>query len=180
MKKIFLILFFIPILSFSQFDKTIKLKVAMMQNFVKKDSLGETAFWQTKGKVTFNIVNYTPEQNPVFKNLFVNQYQELLPIYKKMVVSEDERDTALFIKTLIRQEDDFRHLLKPEQLKAYSGKFLDFEKNNLQSYESYSSLFFSDNLLKEYKFKFGYISDIALQKNILPNKTYKKKRLVKK
>ena len=180
MKNIFLLLLVLPLLTFAQFDKTIKLKVAMMQNCVHKDTLGETIFWQTKGKVTFNIVNYTPEQNPVFKKLFITQYQELLPIYKKMIVSENERDTALFIKTLIRQEDDYRNLLKPEQLKAYSDKFLDFEKNNLQAYDSYSSLFFSDNLLKEYKFKFGYISDIAVQKNILPNKTYKKRRLIKK
>ncbi len=180
MKNIFFLLLVLPLLTFAQFDKTIKLKVAMMQNCVHKDTLGETIFWQTKGKVTFNIVNYTPEQNPVFKKLFITQYQELLPIYKKMIVSENERDTALFIKTLIRQEDDYRNLLKPEQLKAYSDKFLDFEKNNLQAYDSYSSLFFSDNLLKEYMFKFGYISDIAVQKNILPNKTYKKRRLIKK
>ncbi len=142
MKNIFLLLLVLPLLTFSQFDKTIKLKVAMMQNCVHKDTLGETIFWQTKGKVTFNIVKYTPEQNPVFKELFIKQYQELLSIYKLMVVSENENDTALFIKTLIRQEDDYRNLLKPEQLKAYSEKILDFEKNNLQSYESYSSLFF--------------------------------------
>ncbi len=160
MKKILLILCLIPFLGIAQIDKSIKLKVAMMQNCVHKDTLGETIFWQTKGKVTFNIVKYTVEQNPVFKELFIKQYQELLPIYKKMVVSEDERDTALFIKTLIRQEDDFRNLLKPEQLKTYSEKLLDFEKNNLQSHESYSSLFFSDNLLNEFKFRFGYNSQI--------------------
>jgi hypothetical protein len=184
MKKIFFLLLIIPILGFSQFDKTIKLKVAMMQNCFKKDSVGETTFWQTKGKVTFNIVKYTPEQNPVFKELFIKQYQELLPIYKKMVVSEDERDTALFIKTLIRQEDDFRNLLKPEQLKAYSEKLLDFEKNNLQSYESYSSLFFSDNLLNEFKFRFGYNSEIEKSKTVLgikkSKKSNKKTRNVKK
>ncbi len=182
-KKVLFILILIPFLGFSQIDKTIKLKVAIMQNFVKKDSLGETAFWQTKGKVTFNIVNYTPEQNPVFKVLFIRQYQELLPIYKKMVISEDERDTALFIKTLIRQEDDFRNLLKPEHLVSYSKKLLDFEKNNLQSYDSYTSLFFSDNLLNEYKFKFGYNAEIDIAKAVFIPKNKKKinnkKRFVK-
>ena len=88
-------------------------------DFVKKDSLGETAFWQTKGKITFSIVNYTQEQNPIFKQLFIEQYQELLAIYKKMIVSEDERDTALYVKTLIRQEDDYRKLLTSDQLKLY-------------------------------------------------------------
>ena len=176
MKKIFFLLLIIPVLGFSQFDKTIKLKVAMMQNCVHKDTLGQTTFWQTKGKVTFNIVKYTPEQNPVFKELFIKQYQELLPIYKKMVVSEDERDTALFIKTLIRQEDDYRKLLTAEQLKAYSEKLSDFEKNNLLAHESYSSLFFSDNLLNEFKFKFGYNSEIEKSKTFFATKKSKKSK----
>ena len=127
----------------------------MMQNCYHKDSLGEQTFWQTKGKITFNIVNYTTLQNPIFKELFIKQYQELLPIYKVMIVSENEKDTALFIKTLIRQEEDFRALLTPIQLKSYSEKLLDFEKNNPQANESYSALFFSDNLLKEFKYRFS-------------------------
>ena len=155
MKKIFFLLIF-PFLVHSQIDATIRAKVAMMQNFVKKDTLGETMFWQTKGKITFNIVKYTSEQNPVFKHLFIKQYQELLPIYKRMIVSEDEQDTALFVKILIRQEDDYRKLLSSEQLKLYSNKFLDLEKKNPESYISYNSLFFSDKLLNEYKLKFSY------------------------
>ena len=86
MKKILLFLLF-PLLSFAQVDKTIKLKVLVMQNFVAKGEEGETMFWQTKGKLTFGIVNYTDEQNPVFKDLFINQYRELVTIYKKMIVS---------------------------------------------------------------------------------------------
>ncbi len=156
MRKILFLLLFVPFLAAAQFDKTIKLKVAMMQNFVQKDSLGEVTFWQTKGKITYNIVNYTNQQNSIFKDLFIKQYQELLPIYKKMIVSEDTRDTDLFIKTLIRQEDDYRSLLTTEQLKAYSNKLSDFEKNDLKNHESYSSLFFSDNLLAEYKYKFEF------------------------
>ena len=124
-----------------------------MQNFVAKGEEGETLFWQTKGKLTFGIVNYTDEQNPVFKELFINQYKELVTIYKKMIVSEDEKDTALYVKTLIRQEDDYRNLLTKEQLTLYSNKLADFEKNNPQAHDSYSSLFFSDNLLKEFKSK---------------------------
>lgn len=155
MKKL---LFFIllPVFAFSQIDATIKTKVAMMQNFVKKDSLGETVFWQTKGKITFAIVKYTEEQNPVFKDLFIKQYQELYPIYKKMVVSEDTKDTDLFVKTLIRQEDDYRNLLTKEQLKMYLDKFEDFKKNNPEAYKSFNSLFFSTDLLNEYKYKFNY------------------------
>ena len=156
MRKIFFILFCIPFLSFAQIDKTIKLKVAVMQNFVHKDSLGETAFWQTKGKITFGIVNYTAEQNPIFKQLFINQYQELLKIYKVMVVSENEKDTALYVKILIRQEDDYRNLLTKQQLKAYSNKLSELKSKNLELYDSYCSLFFPDELLAEYKLKFSY------------------------
>jgi hypothetical protein len=152
MKKYILFLLF-PLLSFAQIDKTIRLKVLVMQNFVAKGEEGETMFWQTKGKITFGIVNYTDEQNPVFKELFINQYRELLPIYKKMNVSEDERDTALYVKILIRQEEDYRNLLTKDQLKLYLDKLADFEKNNQEAHDSYSSLFFSENLLKEYKSK---------------------------
>ena len=140
-------------LIFAQVDKTIRMKVLVMQNFVAKGEEGETMFWQTKGKLTFGIVNYTDEQNPVFKDLFINQYKELVTIYKKMIVSEDERDTTLYVKTLIRQEEDYRNLLTKDQLKLYLDKLADFEKNNQQANDSYASLFFSENLLKEYKSK---------------------------
>lgn len=157
MKKIILLLLF-PLVSLAQtdatIDKTIKVKVAIMQNFVTKGAEGETMFWQTKGKITYAIVNYTEEQNPKFKALFIAQYQELLAIYKKMIVSEDEKDTALYVKTLIRQEEDYRNLLTPVQLKLYLDKLADFEKNNPEANNSYSSLFFSENLLKEYKSRF--------------------------
>ncbi len=152
MKKIIMCLLF-PILIFAQVDKTIRMKVLVMQNFVAKGEEGETMFWQTKGKLTFGIVNYTDEQNPVFKDLFINQYKELVTIYKKMIVSEDERDTTLYVKTLIRQEEDYRNLLTKDQLKLYLDKLADFEKNNQQANDSYASLFFSENLLKEYKSK---------------------------
>lgn len=154
MKKLFFLFLLLPLLGQAQFEKTIKLKVAVMQNFVAKGEEGETMFWQTKGKITYGIVNYTDEQNPKFKELFINQYKELLVIYKRMNVSEDEKDTALYIKTLIRQEEDYRNLLTKEQLKKYLDKLADFEKNNPQANDSYSSLFFSENLLNEYKKRF--------------------------
>lgn len=147
----YLFLLLIPLLSWGQLEKSIKYKVAMMQNFVKKGPDGEAAFWQAKGKVTFAIVNYTEEQNPLFKNLFIKQYQELLPIYQRMVVSEDVKDTDLFIKTLIRQEEDYRALLTPEQLQKYLNKLQYFEENDPQANDSYSSLFFSEKLLNQYK-----------------------------
>jgi ribosome-binding ATPase YchF (GTP1/OBG family) len=153
MKKI-LFLFLIPLMTFAQFEKSIKLKVAVMQNFIQKGEEGETAFWQTKGKITYAIVNYTEEQNPIFKALFIKQYQELVPIYKKMNVSEDERDTALFIQTLIRHEQEYRNLLTKVQLELYLKKLADFEKNNPTANDSYSSLFFSEQLLKEYIARF--------------------------
>lgn len=154
MKKLLFLFLVMPLLANAQFEKSIKLKVAVMQNFVTKGEEGETMFWQTKGKITYAIVNYTDEQNPKFKELFINQYRELLVIYKKMNVSEDEKDTALYIKTLIRQEEDYRNLLTKEQLKKYLDKLADFEKNNPQANDSYSALFFSENLLNEYKRRF--------------------------
>ncbi|MFY7740186.1 MAG: hypothetical protein ACOVQC_06690 [Flavobacterium sp.] len=152
--KYLLFLLLIPMLTFGQIERAIKLKVAVMQNFVAKGAEGETMFWQTKGRITFGIVNYTEEQNPIFKDLFISQYKELLVIYNKMNVSEDERDTALYIKTLIRQEQDYRNLLTKEQLKLYLDKLADFELNNPQAHDSYSSLFFSEKLLKEFISKF--------------------------
>lgn len=155
MKKIILLLLLIPVLAVSQEDdrlgKAIKYKVAMMQNFVHKGDKGEEAFWQTKGKVTYAIVQYTPEQNPVFKDLFIAQYRELLPIYQKMIVSYDDRDTSLYTKTLIRQEEDYRKLLTPEQLEKYRAKLNELEKTDPKESDSYNSLFFSDSLLAEFK-----------------------------
>jgi L-rhamnose mutarotase len=153
MKKI-LILFLLPFLCQAQFEKSIRLKVVAMQGFVNKGEEGETLFWQTKGRITFGIVNYTEEQNPKFKELFINQYKELLPVFKRMNVSEDEKDTALYIKLLIRQEEDYRKMLTKEQLKKYLDKLADFEKNNPQANDSYAALFFSEELLKEYKTRF--------------------------
>lgn len=156
MKKILLLLFFIPLLSQAQIEKTIKLKLAVMQNFVSKGEEGLTMFWQTKGKITFGIVNYTEEQNPIFKELFIQQYKELETIYMKMISSEDSKDTDLYVKTLIRQEDDYRKLLTAEQLKKYTHQLAEFEKSNPKAHDSYSSLFFSDNLLNEFKKAFQY------------------------
>lgn len=153
MKNIFLLLLF-PILSFGQIETSLKLKVGILQNMINKGEEGETTFWQTKGKITFGIVNYTEEQNPVFKELFINQFKELIPIFKKMNVSEDEKDTAEFVKIIIRQEEDFRNLLTKEQLEKYLKQLAEFEVNNSKANESYSSLFFSEKLLNLYKMSF--------------------------
>lgn len=153
MKKLLLFLLF-PLLGFTQVEHTIRLKVAVMQKFTENgDAEGEKMFWQTKGKITYAIVNYTDEQNPIFKELFISQYRELLAIFKKMNQTESEADTALYVKTLIRQEEDYRNLLTPEQRKKYLDKLADFEKNNKEANDSYSSLFFSEKLLIEYKAK---------------------------
>ena len=153
MKKIIFLLL-IPIISFSQIDTAIKFKVAMIQNCLNKGAEGETFFWQTKGKITFGIVKYTEEQNPKFKQLFINQYQEILPLYVHMNKTEQESDTALFIKILIQQEQDYRNLLTKEQLKLYLDKLSDLEKNNKAEFDSYTSLFFSEKLLNEFKARF--------------------------
>ena len=156
MKKWILILLFLSANSFSQaIDKAIKFKVAMIQNCVKKGVEGETFFWQSKGKITFAIVNYTNEQNPIFKELFIKQYREIAPIYELMNKTEQESDTALFIKILIKQEEDYRNLLTANQLKLYLDKMSDLEKNNSTEFDSYTALYFSENLLNLFKQGFG-------------------------
>lgn len=159
MKKLFFLLMLVSALSFGQsqdarISKSIEQKVMMMQQFVHKGDQGEESFWQTKGKVTYQIVNYTEEQNPKFKQLFIAQYQELLPIYNKMIKSYDDKDTNFFVHTLIRQEEDYRKMLTAEQLARYREKLDWFEKNDEKNRDAYNSLFFSDWLLSEYKKRF--------------------------
>ncbi|HEX8561515.1 MAG TPA: hypothetical protein VF676_00925 [Flavobacterium sp.] len=160
MRKSILLLLLLPSIIMAQIEsrieKSIKYKVAMMQNFVKQGEAGEQAFWQTKGKVTYAIVNYTEEQNPQFKQLFISQYRELLPIYQRMIVSEDARDTDLFVRTLIRQEDDYRNLLTTVQRQLYSAKLTELEQKDPTLADSYAALYFSDSLLAEYKAGFKY------------------------
>jgi hypothetical protein len=125
-----------------------------LNNFISKGESGERLYWETKGKITFGFVNYTEEQNPIFRDLFIKQYQEIVPIFEKMNKTELEKDTHLFVTTLIKQEEEYRKLLNPDQLKRYLDKLADFEKNNPDTNNSYSSLFFSEKLLKEYKIGF--------------------------
>lgn len=132
--------------------RVIKTKVMMVQTFVNKgEPEGEKSFWQTKGQVTFPIVRYTEEQNPKFKELFIRQYHELLPIYNTMIKSYNDADTKMFVQALIRHEDEFRALLTPDQLKVYSKALSDFEKDNATQADAYNSLFFSDSLLEEFR-----------------------------
>jgi hypothetical protein len=65
--------------------------------------------------------------------------------------TELEKDTHLFVITLMRQEEEYRNLLQPDQLKRYLDQLTEFEKNNPEAHKSYSSLFFSEKLFKEYK-----------------------------
>lgn len=154
MKKFILLFLLLPLFSFAQLEKSLQYKIGILQNFVNKGEEGELAFWQTKGKITFAIVNYTEEQNPQFKQLFIDQYREVLPVFKIMVETQDENATTSFVKIIIRQEEDYRNLLTKDQLQLYRNKLADFELNNVEASESFSSLFFSDTLLKEYKSKF--------------------------
>jgi hypothetical protein len=68
--------------------------------------------------------------------------------------TSNEDDSALFIQILIRQEEDYRKLLTEEQLQKYFAALAEFEKSNPEANDSYTSLFFSENLLKEYKERF--------------------------
>jgi hypothetical protein len=154
MRKLLLLALVFPLVTFGQIESSLKLKVGVLNNFISKGESGERSYWETKGKITFGFVNYTEEQNPIFRDLFIKQYQEIVPIFEKMNKTELEKDTHLFVTTLIKQEEEYRKLLNPDQLKRYLDKLADFEKNNPDTNNSYSSLFFSEKLLKEYKIGF--------------------------
>jgi hypothetical protein len=151
MKKLLLFVLVFPMLMLGQIESSLKLKVGVLNNFISKGDSGERLFWETKGKITFGFVNYTEEQNPIFRDLFIKQYKEIVPIFEQMNKTELEKDTHLFVIILIKQEEEYRNLLKPDQLKRYLEQLADFEKNNPDANNSYSSLFFSEKLLNEYK-----------------------------
>ncbi len=156
MKKWTVIIILFTFFSFSQtIDKAIKYKVAMIQKCVKQGIDGETFFWQSKGKITFSIVNYTNEQNQIFRDLFIKQYKEIAPIYDLMNKTEQESDTTLFIKILIQQEEEYRNLLRTDQLKLYLDKMTVLERTNPVEFDSYTALFFSEKLLKNFKQAFS-------------------------
>lgn len=151
MKKLSLLALILPLVTFCQIESTLKLKVGILNNFISKGESGERLYWETKGKITFGFVNYTEEQNPIFRDLFIKQYQEILPIFKKMNKTELEKDTHLFVTTLIKQEEEYRKLLNPDQLKRYLDQLANFEKNNPEASNSHSSLFFLKSYLRNIK-----------------------------
>lgn len=135
-----------------EIERTLKIKLAVIQHFVSQPGdKGEELFWQTKGKLTFGIVNYTEEQNPKFKTLFIAQYKEMYKGYILMISQGDVKATNTFLQLLVKQEREYRDLLTPEQLKKYKEAFATMESSNRQAYDSYTGLFFSDTLLAEYQ-----------------------------
>lgn len=135
-----------------EIERTLKIKLAVIQHFVSQPGdKGEELFWQTKGKLTFGIVNYTEEQNPKFKALFIAQYKTMYQEYILMLSQGDVKATNRFMQLLVRQEQEYRNLLTPEQLKKYQAAFTTMETTNTQMYDSYLGLFFSDALLAEYQ-----------------------------
>ena len=135
-----------------EIERTLKIKLAVIQHFVSQPGdQGETLFWQTKGKLTFGIVNYTEEQNPRFKALFIAQYKTMYSGYITMISQGDVKATNQFMQLLVRQENEFRALLSPTQLKKYREAFATMETSNREAYDSYTGLFFSDRLMAEYQ-----------------------------
>ncbi len=153
MKYLFALLLFSPVLLAQPpiLEQTVRAKVMMIQQFADRGEAGETAFWQTKGKVTFAIVNYTDAQNPVFRDLFIAQYREILPLYYKMGETSHIDDSRAFLLMLMKHEQAYRDLLTPEQLKAYRAQLSEFEATNPEQAKAYNSLFFSDEMLELFK-----------------------------
>ena len=154
LRKIVFLLLFLPFVAIAQMEQSLQLKIAILKSFSEKGEKGEELFWQTKGKITFAIVNYTDAQNPVFKDLFISQYKEIMPVFLEMAKTQSETSTQTFLQLLIRHEDDYRKLLTNEQLLLYRNKLTELETTDPKLSESYSSLYFSDALLKRYKASF--------------------------
>lgn len=154
LRKIVLLLLFLPFVATAQIEQSLQLKIAILKSFSEKAEKGEELFWQTKGKITFSIVNYTDAQNPVFKDLFIRQYNEIMPVFLEMAKTQSETSTQTFVQLLIRHEEDYRKLLTNDQLILYRNKLTELETTNPKLSESYSSLYFSDALLKLYKSSF--------------------------
>ena len=135
-----------------EIERTLKIKLAVIQHFVSQPGdKGEELFWQTKGKLTFGIVNYTEEQNPKFKALFIAQYKTMYQGYIQMISQGDVKATNQFMQLLVRQELEFRTLLSAAQLQNYREACGTMERSNRKAYDSYAGLFFSDALLAEYQ-----------------------------
>lgn len=154
LRKIVLLLLFLPFVATAQIEQSLQLKIAILKSFSEKGDKGEEAFWQTKGKITFGIVKYTDAQNPIFKDLFIRQYNEMMPVFLEMAKTQTEASTHAFVQLLIRHEEDYRKLLTNEQLVLYKNKLTELETTDPKLSESYSSLYFSDALLKLYKANF--------------------------
>ena len=154
MKKLMVLFLLVPFLSSAQLEESLKVKVGILKSFIEKGEEGEQSYWKTKGKVTNTIVNYTDEQNPKFKALFIAQYKEVIPVFNEMSKGNGEDFTHALLKILVRQEEDYRNLLTPQQLQLYKAKLTELEDTNPKLAASYYSLFFSDRLLTLYKFKF--------------------------
>jgi len=154
LRKMIFLLVFLPIVASAQIEHALQLKIGILKSMSEKGEKGEEAFWQTKGKITFAIVHYTEAQNPVFKELFIQQYREIMPVFLEMAKTQSESSTQSFVQILIKQEKDYRKLLTSEQLILYRNKLTEFETKDPKISDSYSSLYFSDALLNLFESKF--------------------------
>ena len=154
MKKYLFLLVLFPLISVGQIEKSLQLKIGVLKNLSEQGEKGEESFWQTKGKITFAIVKYTDAQNPLFRDLFIKQYREILPVFLKMSTTQSESASAQFVKIIIRHEEDYRDLLTDQQLDLYRAKLSELETKDPKLSDSYSAFYFSDELLQLYKFKF--------------------------
>lgn len=136
------------------FEKSIHQKVAVVGACVKQGELGETSFWQTKGRMTFQIVKYSTDQEPKFRDLFIKQYREIVPLYNRMNQTGSVDDSDKFIALLVRHEEEFRRQLRPDQLQNYRSAMQQIDAMENSNRDQLYSLFFSDWLLAQYKGRF--------------------------
>lgn len=136
------------------FEQSIHQKVALFTACVNQGDLGETTFWQTKGRMTFRMVNYSSDQEPQFRELFVRQYREILPLYHLMNQTGSVDDSDRFIAMLVKHEEEYRRKLRPDQLINYRAGMQKVDQLTNGQREQMYSLFFSDWLLSQYKSRF--------------------------
>lgn len=131
MKKIFFLLVFIPIISFSQsdFQKDLAARINFTKEFVLKFK-DESSIKYGNGKAnSLKFLNFSDDQILNLKKIFKIQADKLFEKYKNYSNLENENTLQDFINTLYINEIDTRKLLTNDQLDLYFKNFDNAKQN---------------------------------------------------
>ncbi len=149
MKKLLLLLLFLPFFGKAQNANDIIDRIAMIQ-FIVENPNGQLVYRQTKNWCT-DFLNFNQNQITAAEELFNNQYLSIAVAYKKYADSHAPADLDGLIKVVVRQEYHFRRLLNNEQLGIYNQKFSEALANpENPKNKAFNALFISEKLLFDY------------------------------